>query len=56
MLKGSACKQEVNRADAEALVELVNKFAEMYWATKDVKTERKTCPYPPALEGVYPIL
>ena len=56
MLKGSACKQEVNRADGEALVELVNRFAEIYWATKDVPTERKTCPYPPSLQVVRPVL
>lgn len=56
MLKGSACKQEANRADGEALVDLVNRFAEMFWATKDVKTERKTCPYPPSLEVVRPVL
>ena len=56
MLKGSACKQQVSRADGEALVELVNRFAEIYWATKDVKTERKTCPYPPSLEVVRPVL
>lgn len=56
MLKGSACKQGVDRADGVVLVELVNRFAEIYWATKDVKTERKICPYPPSLEVVRPVL
>lgn len=56
MLKASACKQGMNRADGEALVELVNQFAEMFWLTKDVATERKTCPYPPSLEVVRPAL
>ena len=56
MLKGSACKQECNRADGEALVELVNQFAEMFWDTKGVATTRKTAPYPPALDVVYPVL
>lgn len=56
MLKGSACKQNASRDDAVALVELVNEFAEMFWATKDVKTSRKECPYPPALPTVYPEL
>lgn len=56
LLKGSACKQGVNRADGEELVELVNQFAEIFWDTKDVKTKRATCPYPPALEVVYPDL
>ena len=56
MLKGSACKQEANRADAEALVELVNQFAEKFWDTKCVATERKVCPYPPSVEVVRPVL
>ena len=56
MLKGSACKQEANRADGEALVELVNQFAEKFWDTKGVATERKTCPYPPSMEVVHPVL
>jgi nickel superoxide dismutase len=56
MLKGSACKQEVNRQDGLDLAELVNQFAETFWATKGVTTERKTCPYPPSLEVVYPVL
>ena len=53
MLQGSACKQKSNREDAVKLVELVNQFAEIFWQTKDVKTKRAVCPYPPALEVVY---
>ncbi|MBX3262159.1 MAG: superoxide dismutase, Ni [Labilithrix sp.] len=53
MLKGSAVKQGVNRDDAVKLVELVNEFAEIFWATKGVKTKRAVCPYPPSLEVVY---
>ena len=56
MLLGGACKQGVNRADGEALVDVVNQFAEMFWATKGIKTTKKTCPYPPSLEVVYPAL
>lgn len=56
MLKGSACKQETNRADGEALVEAINKFAEIFWASKDIATVRKTCPYPPSMDVVYPVL
>ncbi|NKC14735.1 MAG: superoxide dismutase, Ni [Gammaproteobacteria bacterium] len=56
MLKSSACKQEVNRADGEALVALVNQFAEIFWDTKDVRTTRAVCPYPPSMEVVYPVL
>ncbi|MEM1411982.1 MAG: superoxide dismutase, Ni [Pseudomonadota bacterium] len=56
MVKGSACKQEANRAQALELLELVNQFAEAFWETKGVSTARKVCPYPPALEVVYPLL
>jgi len=56
MQKASACKQDVHRDDALALVELVNEFAELFWKTKSVKTGRGPCPYPPSLEVVYPIL
>ncbi|MBK17300.1 MAG: superoxide dismutase, Ni [Rhodospirillaceae bacterium] len=56
MLKGSACKQGANRSDAEELVELVNQFAEIFWDTKDIKTSRKTAPYPPSMPVVYPEL
>jgi len=56
MLKASACKQDTHRTDALALVDLVNQFAELFWKTKNVKTRRGACPYPPHLEVVFPIL
>ena len=56
MLKSSACKQSVDRTDAEQLLNLVNKFAEIFWTTKNIKSERKVCPYPPELPVVYPSL
>ena len=56
MMAGSKCKQNIDRENGEELVELVNKFAEIFWETKDVKTQRVTAPYPPALEVVQPIL
>ena len=56
MLKASACKQGVSRADGEALVELVNRFAEIFWRSKDIETARHDCPYPPSLPTVYPVL
>ncbi len=56
MLKASAAKQGINREDAVKLVELVNQFAEIFWTTKNVKTKRAVCPYPPSLEVVYPDL
>lgn len=54
MQKASACKQGTSRAEGEALVELVNRFAEIFWQTKEVKTARHPCPYPPNLPTVYP--
>jgi nickel superoxide dismutase len=56
MMLASKAKQNVDRKAGEELVEAVNKFAEIFWATKDVKTKRATCPYPPSLEVVYPDL
>ena len=56
MMKASACKQGTKRSDGEELLDLVNRFAEIFWATKSVKTEKKTCPYPPELPTVYPVL
>ena len=56
MLAGSACKQGAARDKGEELVELVNQFAEAFWDTKDVKTSRKTSPYPPSIAVVYPEL
>ena len=56
MMAGSKCKQNIDRENGEELLELVNKFAEIFWETKDVKTQRVTAPYPPALEVVQPIL
>ncbi|MEM8935551.1 MAG: superoxide dismutase, Ni [Pseudomonadota bacterium] len=56
MLKGSACKQDVHRDDGEALVELVNQFAEKFWETKGKKTQRLETPYAPNLKIVHPIL
>jgi nickel superoxide dismutase len=56
MLKASACKQNTDRAHGEALVELVNQFAEIFWQTKNIKTARKQAPYPPSLVVVYPDL
>ena len=56
MLKGSACKQDVHREDALALVDLVNQFAEIFWNSKGVASARGICPYPPQIEVVYPVL
>ncbi len=56
MLQASKVKQEINRGDAVKLLDLVNQFAAIFWATKDVETHTATCPYPPAEQVVYPVL
>ena len=44
-------KQALDRANAEE----VNKFAEIFWATKNIY-EHKICPYPPSMKVVCPKL
>ncbi len=56
MMLASQSKQNIDRAKALELVDAVNRFAEIFWATKDVKTKRAICPYPPSVEVVYPAL
>lgn len=56
MLTGSACKQSVERASGEKLLDLVNRFAEYFWGAKGIATYRATCPYPPSAGVVYPDL
>jgi nickel superoxide dismutase len=56
MMQGSKCKQGIDRKNGETLVDLVNEFSEIFWATKDIETKRVTAPYPPSLEMVYPII
>lgn len=56
MLKTSAAKQHIDRAVTLELLELVNRFAEIFWATKGVEVFRAVSPYPPAQELVYPKL
>jgi nickel superoxide dismutase len=56
MVGAGAAKQTIDRKEALSLLELVNNFAEIFWATKGIDTERKTAPYPPSLEVVRPKL
>jgi nickel superoxide dismutase len=56
MLKGSACKQDVQREDALALVELVNEFAALFWDSKGIAYKRGRTAYAPHLNIVYPLL
>ena len=56
MRLGSQCKQEVSKDAAEALVNALNDFADIFWKTKGVETQRVVAPYPPALPVIVPIL
>ena len=56
MLAANACEQDVHRAVGLKRVDLANRFAEFYGSTKDIRTVRKPCPYPPNMEVVYPVL
>jgi nickel superoxide dismutase len=56
MMDGSKCKQGLHREDGLSLLSKINVFAEMFWATKEVETEKKISPYAPNLEVVVPVL
>lgn len=56
MLATSFAKQHIDREATVKLLNLVNKFADIFWQTKQVKTFTATCPYPPAEQVVYPDL
>lgn len=56
MLAGSAVKQDLHREDGEKLVAAANAFAEIFWASKGMKTKKVTTPYAPNVEVVEPVL
>ncbi|HAZ79433.1 MAG TPA: superoxide dismutase, Ni [Porticoccaceae bacterium] len=56
MMQASKCKQGIGRDNGENLLASVNRFAEIFWATKGVETEKVIAPYPPALAVVQPVL
>ena len=56
MMSGSKSKQTLNRENAEDLLNKVNRFAEIFWATKDIETENLVSPYPPSMLVVCPKL
>lgn len=53
---GSKARQEPDREAAMNLLNEVNKFAEIFWATKGVQTKKAKAPYEPKEEVVYPVL
>ena len=56
MRLGSKCKQEVSREAAEELLQELNRFADIFWKTKDIETQRVIAPYPPALPMIVAVL
>ncbi|MCH2205737.1 MAG: superoxide dismutase, Ni [Lentisphaerales bacterium] len=56
MMLASKSKQEVDKQAALDLLTKVNRFAEIFWDLKGIKTKKAVCPYPPAQEVVYPEL
>tara|TARA_X000000368_G_scaffold356600_1_gene298698 strand:- start:347 stop:811 length:465 start_codon:yes stop_codon:yes gene_type:complete len=56
MMVASKCKQDIDRQNGIDLVEKVNRFAEIFWATKDVQTETKKSLNPPHMDIIVPVL
>ncbi len=56
MQLASKCKQDINRENGVELLKQVNKFTEIFWETKNIKTEKFYAPYPPELVIICPVL
>ena len=56
MMLGGAAKQHTSRERAMELLAEVNKFAEIFWTIKEVKTKVEKSPYAPNEDVVYPVL
>ena len=56
MMTASKCKQDIDRQNGVNLIEQVNRFAEIFWATKEVDTETKTSLNPPNVKMIVPVL
>ena len=56
MMTASKCKQDIDRQNGVDLIEQVNRFAEIFWATKDVNTETKKSLNPPHMDMIVPML
>lgn len=56
MKQASKARQQIDVSAAEELIESVNKFAEIFWETKGIKTYRAIAPYPTEKEIVLPRL
>ena len=56
MMTASKCKQDIDRQNGIDLVDKVNRFAEIFWATKDVNTETKKSLNPPHMDMIVTML
>ncbi len=56
MQLGSKSRQTSDREHGLAFIDAINQFAEVFWATKNVKIKKAKAPYAPGLEMVYPDL
>jgi len=56
MIKASLVKQKIDFALTLELLSLTNRFAEVFWQSKNIKTFDSNCPYPPFQLVTYPIL
>jgi len=52
---GSKARQTAARENALEFLNLINQFAEIFWATKGIATKRAKAPYKPGEEVVYPV-
>ena len=56
MQLGSTSRQTSSREHGIAFVDAINQFAEIFWATKNIRTKKAKAPYAPGLEMIYPDL
>ena len=56
MMTASKCKQDIDRQNGVDLVDKVNRFAEIFWATKEITTETKKSLNPPHIDLIVPVL
>ena len=56
MMTASKCKQDIDRQNGVDLVDKVNRFAEIFWATKEITTETKKSLNPPHVDLIVPVL
>jgi nickel superoxide dismutase len=56
MLTASSAKQNIDKDVTLALLNKVNRFAEIFWQCKGIETYTAVCPYPPEQAIVYPVV